>query len=328
MQDFEGMVAEAKTLQGYLDELQEHESDVKSTIYHKLQVEYTARKTVIFKSEEFKTLHTDVEQDLLDMLAKQKDFVETVERLNEELEEITVRHMVGEYSNQVLSEREEAQKAEITQWNEKTEKITQLIARYQESLEAEKALNPLHEEQEEIAEEVEGAKGTEDIEAETLPEEQETEEVAEETLPAEQADEEIEEEPPLTEPDTIVGTEQEPLSTSEELEEEAPGQEEISEEFPEAQQELEDLGEEVDDEGLFDAGIEIDTDFGEEGFEVDDSLGIDEGEDEELSVAYEVEAVGEEEAEQPEEETISCKKCGRQTPASEKFCVHCGGKAR
>ena len=29
-----------------------------------------------------------------------------------------------------------------------------------------------------------------------------------------------------------------------------------------------------------------------------------------------------------QEEMIACKKCGRQTPTTEKFCVHCGGKAQ
>ncbi len=332
MQDFEGMIAESRTLQGYLDELEKHKSEVKDTIYHKLQIEYIARKTVIFKSGEFKTLHADVEQDLLDMLAKQKDFVETVERLNEELEEITVRHMVGEYSDQLLSEREKAQKSEIAQWNEKAEKIAQLIARYQESLEAEQALNPLHKEQEELAEETEDEKETGVVETETLPEEQDADEFAEETLPeeqtAEEIAEEIEEEPSPVQPETTADSEQEPVIPSEELEEEMFGQDEISEDFPEAQQELEDIGEEDGDEGLFGVDIEINTDFGDEEFEIDDSLGLAEEENEELSVAYEVEAFGEEEAEQQAEENISCKKCGRQTPASEKFCIHCGAKAR
>jgi hypothetical protein len=34
------------------------------------------------------------------------------------------------------------------------------------------------------------------------------------------------------------------------------------------------------------------------------------------------------EEETPQEDMISCKKCGRQTPASDKFCIHCGAKAR
>ena len=148
LQEFEMMIKKAQTLQQYLDGLGEHQNEIKDIIYHKLREEYIARKTVIFQSDTFTSLFTDVEQDLQEILAKRIDIVATVERLNEELEEIKVRHLVGEYNDIILTEKEERQKTEIALWNKKTEKIEGFISRYQESIDAEMELNPLHQEQE------------------------------------------------------------------------------------------------------------------------------------------------------------------------------------
>ena len=76
----------------------------------------------------------------------------------------------------------------------------------------------------------------------------------------------------------------------------------------------------------------MDSDFESGEFAVDDLAGFDEEEEQgqELTASYEVGAFAEETKteEGPEAATIACKKCGRQTPADQKFCVHCGGKAQ
>jgi hypothetical protein len=61
----------------------------------------------------------------------------------------------------------------------------------------------------------------------------------------------------------------------------------------------------------------------EEDFVFDESPDIDEELDEEQS-AFEDETVSDE----TDKYMITCKKCGRSTPASEKFCVNCGAKAQ
>jgi hypothetical protein len=110
MGKFEGMVNEAKTLQGYLDELEAHKTEIKEVIFQKLHEEYISRKTEIFGAPEFISIFADVKQDLQDMLVKRTEFIATIDRLNEELEEITVRHMVGEYDDTMLGKKEETQK--------------------------------------------------------------------------------------------------------------------------------------------------------------------------------------------------------------------------
>lgn len=327
MQEFENMVAEAKTLQGYLDGLDAHKPEIKGTIYQKLQNEYISRKTAIFGAPEFTSIHVNVEYDLQDMLAKREEFVTTVEGLQEELEEITVRHLVGEYTDNMLSEQEEAQKTEIAHWNEKTEKIEAFIHRYQESLEAEQELNPLRKEsdlEEEISEEPEQEPISE---PEVIPEQEAISEpeVTLEEVPV--AEPEVTLEPEVIPEQEVIAPVEEGIPEEEALEtEEVSFGVEIEEEEIEATEATEELDEFADIEGLEVSEFAIETDFGEDEFELDDTSEIVEGEDEEFSTSYDVEAVDEEAAEQ--KDMISCKKCGRQTPVSEKFCVHCGAKAR
>lgn len=292
---FESMVSEAKTLQMYVEELEEHKADIKENIYEKLLQEYTSRKTNIFREPEFISIRLDVEQDLQDMLNTRAEYVSTIDRLNDELEEVKVRHLVGEYSDAMLSERENTQKAEIAQWHDKTERIETFISRYQELLDTERALNPLREES--LIEE---------------PEEEPFPESEQEVVPASEE----------------VFQEDEFVIPSEEIvQEEDSG-------LPD-----EDLPDEVDVESLIDILAEDTPDeleMPEEDVEITAESGLDEedfgfGEaaleesDEELS-AIEDKAIQDEV--ETEEDQINCKKCGRPTPASEKFCVNCGAKAQ
>ena len=182
---FESMVNEAKTLQKYVAELAEHKTEVKEKIYQKLLQEYTSRKTEIFRESEFISIRIDVEQDLQDMLARRTEFVATIDRLNDELEEVQVRHLVGEYTDTMLSDREAAQKAARAQWHDKTEKIEKFITRYQELLDIERELNPLEKEPRPEQEQVSPAE-------EIAPEEEMpfAEEIAEKRLPEEAPEEE------------------------------------------------------------------------------------------------------------------------------------------
>ncbi|MBD3306823.1 hypothetical protein GF339_10385 [candidate division KSB3 bacterium] len=257
MQAFEGMIIDAETLQSYLEKLDRHKDDIKANVYQRLHDEYTSRKQEIFSAAEFTTIHADVKADLDDLLVKQTEFAATVDRLNEELEEITVRHLVGEYTDDMLHDKEAAQQAEIAHWNEKTERIGHIIQRYQHALDAEQELNPLRQEPEDIPQ-----------------------------PPVEEPPEAAAEGSALAEP-VEAATDEAALLESEAAIE----QEEAFEE------------EEVD----FDALARVAEQFAG---------------DEELPEAD----YAEEEAE--EEATIACKKCGRQTPDSEKFCIHCGAKPR
>ena len=356
VQEFETMIDEAETLQKYLEELDEHKEEIKENIFHKLHVEYIARKTVIFKSSEFETLLTDVEQDLEYMLKKQSEFVATLDRMNEELEEIEVRHLVGEYDDGTLTEKEQTQRADIAVWNAKAEKIADIIARYQKAIDAERALNPLRQEEEqeeffaqetpsieesdaEIPSEmelpdglvaVEDAEGIEDEEIEPSPisEEEDSEDVSEAVETAEFEAEDVPEEE-FTEED-VAFEENEPDSQTGMLLEETPVQIEGEDEEDVAGGELYSFGEDI---SAFDSDLSLGGDFEEGEFELEDLSGLDD-EDEELAVSYEIEALAEEEPEEDveqeavAEDMINCKKCGRSTPIDQKFCVHCGGKAQ
>ena len=108
------------------------------------------------------------------------------------------------------------------------------------------------------------------------------------------------------------------------------------EESSEEEEEGSDLfGGEVESEE-FGAEFSGDEDFEGGDFLVDDLSGLEdldeeemEGEDEHVSFDYDVETESEEEEEEPATAAmIACKKCGRQTPEDQKFCVHCGGKAK
>lgn len=358
MQSFEGLMREARTLQNYIESLEAHKADVKETIYQKLLAEYNARKRAIFKTEAFTDLFGDVEGDLRDMAHQRQEFVATIARLNEELEEITVRHLVGEFDDQTLAEKERAQKSEIALWNDKTEKIETIITRYQTALDAECALNPLRNEAPEPeTPELPEPEAPVQEEDTMMPEES----AALETLEAELPDM-PEQEPEEETLEGLMGLEEETMSESEEdallsdltkeAETEAGEDESLPEELLNGLGEMEDetfekeLGAEAEAEegeleggllGLgdmseFDTGEETETEEGEfEGgeFLVDDLSGLagldEEGESEEGGFDYEGEPEDEKEVVAA---TIACKKCGRQTPADEKFCVHCGGKAK
>ncbi|GAK58006.1 hypothetical protein U27_04979 [Candidatus Vecturithrix granuli] len=289
MEEFEDMIREAKTLQSYLDGLETHQTEIKKKIYQKLRDEYISRRKDIFRAPEFTTLLTDVNQDLQDMLAKQAGFISTVERLNEELEEITVRHLVGEYDQATLDEKQASQNAEIALWNGKNEKIKHVITRYQQILEAEHTLNPLRTEQEE-----------EQAKPEPLSEPQEETTFADWTNTQDREETEAD----FAEPSTFPTSEEESLIETGLAEEES-----LSEEMPELQE---------TEEEYFESSFEDD-------FDLDVLSKVAEQLVEETSEEEEQEEL---EEETPQVEMISCKKCGRQTPASEKFCTHCGAKAR
>lgn len=342
---FECMVIEAKTLQNYMEELEEHKTEVKESIYQKLLKEYASRKTDIFREPEFISIRIDVEQDLQDMLAKRDEFVDTVTRLNDELEEVKVRHLVGEFTDEMLARKEAEQKTEIEEWQDKTERLGAFVTRYQELLSTEQALNPLDEEapDEEIPEEPQEElleEPQEDLQEEAaLPEEEpeaipSIEDLAQ-IIPAEEPSEEMEPEAEIAEFPGEPSVEEEPEED-----------EEIDmslEDLPDELEDLESLTNIFDDEDNEDwdasenEDIELTTeefdsqDFSieagleeEEDFEIDDVANTEEDLDE--SIADFGDEIGEEDIEQ--EEMIDCKKCGRSTPASEKFCVNCGAKAR
>ncbi len=323
MQEFEQMIEEANTLQTYLEELGSHQPEIKNTIYQKLLVEYNARKRVIFQDEVFTDLLADVEQDLQDMLDQRQDFTATVTRLNEELEEITVRHLVGEYTDQILTEKKEDQTAEIALWNEKTEKIQAIIQRYQQAIDAERQLNPLRSETPtpEIAAPQEQPRAVVAPEP-SLPEAPDTDMLTEES-----EDESL--------PESLLG-EEEGEPSDESLDEELLGglSDLTQQAFEEQETEEEDSdlfgGEDESDE--FGSELPEDEDFEGGDFLVDDLSELEgleemEGEDENVSFDYDVESESEEE-ETATSAMIACKKCGRQTPADQKFCIHCGGKAQ
>jgi len=330
MATFEEKIDEAKTLQHYLDGLDSHKTEIKEKIHCKLEDEYISRKKQIFSEPSFISTLADVKNDLQEMLVEQAEFISTVERLNEELEEITVRHMVGEYDDSTLSDKEKLQKTEIALWNEKTEKIEAFITRYQNSLQAEQELNPLQ--TEEIPEE----------EPEAIPAaiQEEPESLVQEDI---LSSEESELEPIESEPIPIVEEDFEETEASKEpeveLEEES---EEELEEEPEEELEEDGLLAEIETEIAETDEIEMDA-FGDSEFSMENNFVETEVDLDELSKVAEefvqdpsvsfydiVDADDQEEQEQeePQDDVIACKKCGRPTPASDKFCTHCGAKAK
>jgi hypothetical protein len=231
------------------------------------------------------------------MINKRTEFVSTIDQLNDELEEVKVRHLVGEYSDTMLSEREDTQKTEITQWHDKTKRIETFINRYQEMFDTERELNPVREES--LLEETEEESLTES--------EQETVSPSEEIF---QKDESI------TPSEEIVQEEEEA-----EFFDEGPPQEVDVESL------IDILAEDTPDEWeTLEEDVEITTENGldEEDFALDEAE-ITEKPDEEQPT-FEDEVV-QDEAE-AEGDLINCKKCGRPTPATEKFCVNCGAKAQ
>lgn len=337
MQEFEGMIGEANTLQTYLDELDTHQPEIKPTIYQKLFGEYHARKRVIFQDDAFTGLLANVEQDLQDMLDQRQDFTATVTRLNEELEEITVRHLVGEYTDHVLDEKTKDQTAEIALWNEKTEKIQAIIERYQQAIDAERLLNPLR---------IETPPAPTPMPVEPQPSLPEAPKTPAAAMQAEEPDEEAfpPEIPESEDKDELTGTadislSEETLPALDEADDDLMGGlSDLTQSAFEESSEEEDgsdlLGGEEESEE-FGAEFSGDEDFEGGDFLVDDLSGLEdldeeemEGEDEHVSFDYDVETESEEEEEPAAAAMIACKKCGRQTPEDQKFCIHCGGKAK
>lgn len=347
VEKFGHMVQEAKTLQEYVEKLDLHKAEIRERIYQKLSHEYAARKVKIFREPEFISIRIDVEQDLQDMLAKRTEFSTTISRLNDELEEVNIRHLVGELTDDMLAEKQQEQRSGIDKWQQKREDLEHFILRYQELLESEQALNPLANESEESASPQEmppeeAIAPGEDLLDETVPEP-----VAEETLPQS-------EEPFAEEPEPAAAEHEEP-ETAEHLEMEVPSEElpglDALEELSasdELEKEMEDLdtltsifdeeseeGEEGwDTEGEEDSELTVES-FDEQEFTTDSEEPEKDEEDfefEELpepeeAIEEQISGVDDEEASE-QEEMISCKKCGRTTPAAEKFCVNCGAKVR
>jgi hypothetical protein len=339
---FEHMVIEAKTLQQYIEELDGHESEIKTKIYYKLLREYSNRKAEIFQEPEFISVRIDVEQDLDDMVRKRDEFQATIANLHDELEEVQVRHLVGEYSDDELAEREQSRKVEMGEWQDKSERLESFITRYQELLETEKALNPIEEEPEEDVEDAAQEEETEllsEQDSDGILSEQElgldTEEPADEAVLPEEAS--VPEEAFISDESGFDNEEGEEPETAEE---EMPEEEEEETADVDLPEELENIGDlsdilgsddeadweddtdvELTAEGIVDDGFTDDDDFTlDDDFSLDDDLaGLEEDEED---------TGGEDEVIAQEADMIACKKCGRSTPASEKFCVNCGAKAQ
>ena len=398
---FDQMVLEAKTLQDYIEQLEEHRPEIKTAIYYKLLKEYSDRKTGIFREPDFISIRIDVEQDLEDMLRKRADVHRTVSGLNDELEEVQVRHLVGEYSDDELAKQETSRKIEIDAWQQKTDRLEQFVVQYQELLETEKALNPGEEEPEDelmnaemppLEEtrdtlDVEGGIVSHEVEP-LVPEEDASFAEApliseEEASPAEAPPEEepsLEEEAPFEDLSTIIEEDGGADVTAKESEDDAGEEPETFAELVsdsaeeesadislgDLSDEIADMGDltgmlEVDDGSDWDDGDVDDFELTAESFEDDDfSLDADFADDDELTgldtddfnlngltdiddtpdaddetlaaLAFggleEASEEVSEEASEPEEAMVSCKKCGRSTPSSEKFCVNCGAKAQ
>ncbi len=388
IQKFDQMVLEAKTLQHYIEELEEHRPEIKTAIYDKLLKEYSDRKTDIFREPDFISIRIDVEQDLEDMLRKRADVQRTVSSLNDELEEVQVRHLVGEYTDDELAGQETSRKTEIDVWQHKTDRLEQFIVQYQELLETEKALNPGEEELEEepMAADMPPLEETPDafdVEGDALSHELESLVSEEDTSFAEEPPEEeepsLEEAPPCEDLSSITEDDERADETAEEDAEDAGDEMGTSEERTSATHEeesadisLDDLSEEiagmddltgmleVDDSSDWEDGDADDFELTAESFDDDDfSLDADFADDEEFTGldAEDFELNGltdvddttnaddetlaalafggiddendeNDESSEPEEAMVSCKKCGRSTPSSEKFCVNCGAKAQ
>ncbi|HWP46259.1 MAG TPA: hypothetical protein VNM22_03770 [Candidatus Limnocylindrales bacterium] len=137
MAKFKDLIRNAETLQGYIQKLEEIRDQVKEKVYHKLLTEYQTRRANIFKDPEFIQMQQSAKEDLDDSKAKKEEFDLKLEELKDDLEEIKVRHMVGEYSDEVLLEKEEAKKNEIKSWSDRIAKIESTIAFYLDLLKAE-----------------------------------------------------------------------------------------------------------------------------------------------------------------------------------------------
>lgn len=369
---FDEMILEAKTLQQYIEELETHKPEIKTAIYMKLLKEYNTRKANIFREPDFISIRIDVEQDLEDMVRKQNEVQRTISNLNDELEEIRVRHLVGEYSDVELADQEQSRKTEIDAWQSKTDRLGRFIAQYQELLESEKALNPLEEESDAAIEPpapLDAAEVGVEMETSAVPDEFEAlisgAEGAFDEAPV-HAEAAAEEESPMADLASMIGdddfADEDVMSEDEgdSVDEGFPFEDEIvdTSEAAEEPDEIADLGDltgivEDDEGGDWDDEDAEDLELTAENFDDDFSLDADFSDNEELTGlnADELELNGltdldhtdddtlgaldfgrldqhGEAASEQDAEMVSCKKCGRSTPASEKFCVNCGAKAR
>lgn len=137
MVKFKDLIRNAETLQGYIQKLEGIRDQVKEKVYQKLLTEYQTRRANIFKDPEFIQMQQDAKKDLDDCKAKKEEFDLKLEELKDDLEEIKVRHMVGEYSDEVLREKEEAKKNEIRSWSDRIAQIESTISFYLDLLKAE-----------------------------------------------------------------------------------------------------------------------------------------------------------------------------------------------
>ncbi len=137
MAKFKDLIRNAETLQGYIQKLEEIRDQIKEKVYRKLLTEYQTRRANIFKDPEFIQMQQSAKKDLDDSKVKKEEFDLKLEELKDDLEEIKVRHMVGEYSDEVLLEKEEAKKNEIKSWSDRIAKIESTIALYLDLLKAE-----------------------------------------------------------------------------------------------------------------------------------------------------------------------------------------------
>ena len=236
---------------------------------------------------------------------------------HEELEEIKVRHLVGEYDDATLTEKEQEQRADIAAWKEKAEKIAGIIDRYQQAIDAEQELNPLQqeEEQEEPFEEImssseeeplaetesesESVSSEEEVEGEETLEEEiigstpvSDEEEESEEAPEEATGEMLQKEVAADTPPDVAFEENEPSDneTDEAPLEKTPVEREDDEDA--AGGELYSFGEDISG---FDSALSLDGEFEDGEFELADLSGLDD-EEEEVAVSYEIEALAEEES--------------------------------
>lgn len=398
VEQFDHMILEAKTLQTYLEELEEHQPEIKSAIYAKLHKEYNDRKADLFREPDFISFRIDIEQDLEDMARKSDEVQQTINGLNDELEEVQVRHLVGEYTDEELAREAEARQADIEDWQQKNERLEHYIVQYRDLLESEKLLNPLDEEDEaepeteaepeaaldEAMPEV-GVKSALDVAEHELPADLESlvsEEAPEEMLTEDALAPEVPEKKPVRaekqpedageEPETSLeaalitdavetGIPEEPgmadVVDGGILEEPADVEgEDADDDDLGALGDLGDIGDlsnilddeggdwdgddgfELSAEGFDEDEFTLDTDFADDGdevagfaedeFEIDGIAdGGDEADDGDLLNFGDTDD-DDNAAEEQEAAMIACKKCGRSTPASEKFCVNCGAKAQ
>jgi len=180
MAKFKQQIQVAETLQGYIKKLNEYQSQLKEKIYRKLLTEYQTRRADIFNDPEFIQMREDAKKDLYNLKSKKEEFELKLEDLKDDLEEIKVRHLVGEYDDRLLAEKEEEKKDQINSWSDRISRVDSTISFYQELLNAEGLSGkPLLEETVEVVgseeeaqrEEVSGPSGAEEVSVEDMLEE-------------------------------------------------------------------------------------------------------------------------------------------------------------